>query len=280
MVDPQHAGLSITRQCLSDRFDRYALLASSHIMALLHHAIESPDAVMGRTTPGTMRPAKCSWPVSNASHKASNSSRRKSRESTRTGRKNPGRHATHRVPSGESPPPGTTQWRMMDQGLPPGVEDCKEADPGTKMVGISGNGPQRLGGRPEEEAIDDGLVLERDRRDRRGHGEDDVEVVHGEQVGPARLDPRGAGQRLTRRAVAIATRVVPDPLVPTLVALLHVTTQSGGPALRNRGHDAPRGRRQRAPATCWLPANKKKDPRYAGISRQRGWTVSSSCHKI
>ena len=59
---------------------------------------------------------------------------------------------------------------MMDQGLPPGVKDCKEADPGTKMVGISGNGPQRLGGRPEEEAIDDGLVLERaiddGRRDR------------------------------------------------------------------------------------------------------------------
>ena len=132
----------------------------------------------------------------------------------------------------------------MDQGLPPGVEDGKEADPGTKMVGISGNGPQRLGGRTEEEAIDDGLVLERDRRDCRGHREDDVEVVDGKQVGPACIDPRGAGERLTRRAVAIATRVVPDPLVPTLVALLHVTTQSGGSALRNRGHDASLGRRE------------------------------------
>src|SRR5262245_37699851 len=31
-------------------------------------------------------------------------------ESTRTGRKKQGRAATHRVPSGDGPPPGTTQW--------------------------------------------------------------------------------------------------------------------------------------------------------------------------
>ena len=36
-------------------------------------------------------------------------SRRNSRESTRTGRKKPGRQATQRSPSGEMPPPGTTQ---------------------------------------------------------------------------------------------------------------------------------------------------------------------------
>ena len=34
----------------------------------------------------------------------------KNRASTRTGRKNPGRQATQRVPSSEGPPPGTTQW--------------------------------------------------------------------------------------------------------------------------------------------------------------------------
>ena len=37
-------------------------------------------------------------------------SRRNRRESTRTGRKKPGRQAIQRVPSGERPPPGTTQW--------------------------------------------------------------------------------------------------------------------------------------------------------------------------
>src|SRR5215831_7398865 len=33
------------------------------------------------------------------------------RERTRTGRKNPGRQEIHRVSSGESPPPGTTQCK-------------------------------------------------------------------------------------------------------------------------------------------------------------------------
>ena len=52
----------------------------------------------------------------------------------------------------------------------------------------------------------------------------------GEQVRSARIDPRGAGERLARRAMAIATRVVPDPLVPAPVALLHVATEGRGPA--------------------------------------------------
>ena len=41
---------------------------------------------------------------------ASRNSRRNSRERTRTGRKKPGRQAIQRAPSGDGPPPGTTQW--------------------------------------------------------------------------------------------------------------------------------------------------------------------------
>ena len=37
--------------------------------------------------------------------------RRNTRLSTRTGKKKVGRHASHWVRSGDSPPPGTTQWR-------------------------------------------------------------------------------------------------------------------------------------------------------------------------
>ena len=133
---------------------------------------------------------------------------------------------------------------MMHQGLAPGVEHRKEPDLGAQMTGIRRDGPQRLGDRPEEEAIDDGLVLVGDGGDRRGHREDDVEVVDGEQVRSARIDPRGAGERLARRAMAIATRVVPDPLVPAPVALLHVATEGRGPAGLDRGHDASLGRRE------------------------------------
>ena len=133
---------------------------------------------------------------------------------------------------------------MMHQGLPPGVEHRKEPDLSAQMAGIRRDGPQRLGDRPEEEAIDDGLVLVGDGGDRRGDREDDVEVVDGEQVRSAGVDPRGACQGLARRAMAITTRVVPDPLMPALVTLLDVATQGGSPARLDRGHDASLGRRE------------------------------------
>ena len=83
---------------------------------------------------------------------------------------------------------------MMHQGLAPGVEHRKEPDLGAQMTGIRRDGPQRLGDRPEEEAIDDGLVLVGDGGDRRGHREDDVEVVDGEQVRSARASDWHVGQ--------------------------------------------------------------------------------------
>ena len=46
-----------------------------------------------------------------AARSSSRKSRRNRRDSTRTGRKNPGRQAIQRVPSGETPPPGTMQCR-------------------------------------------------------------------------------------------------------------------------------------------------------------------------
>ena len=46
------------------------------------------------------------WALPSSSRKR----RRNRRESTRTGRKKPGRQATQRSPSGDSPPPGTMPW--------------------------------------------------------------------------------------------------------------------------------------------------------------------------
>ena len=71
-------------------------------------------------------------------------------------------------------------------------------------------------------------------------------LAAGEQFGVARLDPRGARQRLAARTVAIRTRVVPDARVPALVALLDMPAERGRPTLLNRRHDAPlRGRQRR-----------------------------------
>ena len=117
------------------------------------------------------------------------------------------------------------QMGMMDERLAPGVEDGEEADLGAEVAGVGRYGAERLGDGPEEETVDDGLVLGGDLGDRRGHGEDDVEVLGGKQVRPAPFEPRGAGQRLTCRTVAVATGVVPDAPMTAVVTLLDVAAE-------------------------------------------------------
>ena len=60
--------------------------------------------------------------------------------------------------------------RMMDERLAPGVQDGEETDLGAEVAGDGGDRAERLGDGPEEEAVDDGLVLGGDLGDRGGHG--------------------------------------------------------------------------------------------------------------
>jgi hypothetical protein len=66
--------------------------------------------------------------------------------------------------------------RMMGQRRAPGVEHGGEADARAQMLRVGGDGGQRLGCGLEQQIVDDGLVLERDRADRSRQREDDVIV--------------------------------------------------------------------------------------------------------
>ena len=56
--------------------------------------------------------------------------------------------------------------RVMIQVLPPRVQHAGDADRGTEMLGVRGDGGQRLGCRREQQAVDPGLVLVSDGADR------------------------------------------------------------------------------------------------------------------
>jgi hypothetical protein len=58
--------------------------------------------------------------------------------------------------------------RVMGERGAPGVEHGGEADPGSQMLGVGGDGEQRLGGGPEQDGVDLGLVLVGDVGDRAG----------------------------------------------------------------------------------------------------------------
>ena len=83
-------------------------------------------------------------------------------------------------------------WRHAStrERLAPCVEDG-EADVGAELAGVRDyDGAQCLGDIAEEETVDEGLVLGGDHGDRRRNGEDDVEVLGGQQVRPAPYQTR------------------------------------------------------------------------------------------
>src|SRR5271166_6549085 len=85
--------------------------------------------------------------------------------------------------------------RMVGQRRAPGVEHGGEADARAQMLRVGGDRGQRLRGGPEQQVVDSGLVVERDRADR------------GRQGG--RRDSREPAGALPRGLRAIAARRPP-----------------------------------------------------------------------
>ena len=127
--------------------------------------------------------------------------------------------------------------RMMGQRRAPGVQDGGEADARAQMLGVGGDRRQRLGGGPEQEVVDGGLVLERDLGDRRRQGEDDVVIGDRQQLGLALGKPLARRRALTLRAVPIAAGVVGDALMRAVLAALDVPAERGGATGFDRRHD-------------------------------------------
>ena len=91
--------------------------------------------------------------------------------------------------------------RVMGQRRAPGVQHGGEADARAEMFRVGGDRDQRLGGGPEQEVVDGGLVLERDRADRRRQGEDDVIIGDRQEFGLALGEPLPRRRALALRAV-------------------------------------------------------------------------------
>ena len=118
------------------------------------------------------------------------------------------------------------------------MEHGEEPDLGAQVLGVSCDSAQRLGGRSEQNVVDDLLVLKGNGGDGLRQGEDHVKIWGVEKLGLTVFQPLGARQRLTFRAVSIATAVVEDAPVVTVIAALDVTAKRCGSAQFDRAHDA------------------------------------------
>jgi hypothetical protein len=116
------------------------------------------------------------------------------------------------------------------------MKDDEEPDFSAEVLGIRGDGLERLRRRSKQDSVDDRLVLVRNGGDRCRDREDDVEILGIEQVRLAGVDPRGTCERLAPGAVSISAGVEPHTCMTALVALLRVTAQRRRSAPLNCGH--------------------------------------------
>src|SRR5436190_10484067 len=124
--------------------------------------------------------------------------------------------------------------RMMMEVFTPCVQNCRDADVGSDVLGIGSNDGEGLGRSFQQQAIDDGLVLIGDPAKRSRQPEHQVEIRYRQELGFARRKPSRCGLLLAFTAVPIATRVICDPSMLTVLASLDVSAELGSSANLDR----------------------------------------------
>jgi hypothetical protein len=129
------------------------------------------------------------------------------------------------------------QMGMMLEFLTPGMEHAEEADFGAQMAGIAGDFEQGLGAGPEQEIVDDLLVLQGQRGETTRKGEDDMNVGGGQEFPAARSQPTIASEGLTLGTVSVSARIERVGTIPAAGTAITVPAQGGGAAaLDGRQH--------------------------------------------
>ena len=113
----------------------------------------------------------------------------------------------------------------MNEGLSPGVKDGEHVDRCSEVLGIGGDLEKRFASRTKQDVVDRALVLQGERPELGGQGEDEVEVGGGQRVATARFKLPGTTCDLALAAVAVAAGAVSDGAMLAVAALLQVSVQ-------------------------------------------------------
>src|SRR5207249_5128533 len=119
------------------------------------------------------------------------------------------------------------------------------ADVTPEVARIAAEGGERGRDGAKKQRVDDAGIALRECVQGVRQGEDDVEVLHGEQLGAPGGEPALFRQGLALRAVSVATGVVGDPLGAARVARLSMAAEGSGAAGLDGLHRATRRAGQR-----------------------------------
>ena len=140
---------------------------------------------------------------------------------------------------GVEPAPGddAVDVRMIEQQLGPGMQHGGEAD--LRPQAPAGHGLEGLGRGREQQLVRHRRGGEEEGVQFGGHGEDEVEVLDGEQITLLGLDPPGFVQSLALGAMPIAAGVVGELLMAAGLTLTAVAAERGRAALGDGLQHAP-----------------------------------------
>ena len=127
--------------------------------------------------------------------------------------------------------------RVVGQRRAPAVQHGGDADARAEMARVGSDGQHGLRGRTEQQVVDNSLVLGGDGGDLGREAEHDVEVADRQEIGLAGGQPVASGGGLALGTMPVATAVVGDPTVATVLAALDVAAQGGGATALDRRHD-------------------------------------------
>ena len=139
---------------------------------------------------------------------------------------------------------------MVDHGLSPGVEDRHQPDSRAEVFRVGRNGQERSRGGAKEDAVNNAVVLESQRREVFRHGNNNMVVFDRQNLGASVLEPSGLGQTLALRTVSVSARIVGDDLVRAVIALFDMTAQGRRAAVLDCPHGFELFGRHRSAMSC------------------------------
>jgi hypothetical protein len=123
---------------------------------------------------------------------------------------------------------------VMFEFLIPGVKHTEEADLGAEMLRIASDFEEGFGTGLQQQMIQNFLVLQGERRQLMGQGEDNMNVTGRQKFLATCFEPSVASVGLTLWAVPVAAAVVGDGrTVPAVGALIEMPAQGSGSTARN-----------------------------------------------
>ena len=128
---------------------------------------------------------------------------------------------------------------MVFEALIPGMEDGQKPQPDTEPLGIGGQLHQRLGRGTEQDAIDHTRVLQGQRRQFMGEGENDVAIRNRQHLLGSGGQPLIARSAVALGTMPVAARSILGELMRAMIALQHVRAERGSAACADVAESLP-----------------------------------------